>query len=174
MKKSLLLLIIAIFTLTTAFDANAWTDRNTFGLKGAVKAVYKNDYEYPSLEFDEDGTLITGESDGCNEIKLSRDKNNRIHSVGTWIDYSKFSYNKKGQVSKKIHVCELVENTITYTYNTKGHIIKKISKYPPTYEIPVEITTYTYQKFDSYGNWIKRTAKTGKKRTVETRTITYY
>ena len=174
MKKSLLLLVVAIFTLTTAFDANAWTDRNTFGLKGPVKAVYENDYEYPSLEFDEDGDIIYEEGDGVNGPQLSRDKNNRIHSVGYWNNYYIFSYNKKGQVSKKIDVCELVENTITYTYNTKGHIIKSVSKYPPAYEIPTEITTYTYQKFDKYGNWIKRTAKTGKTRTVETRTITYY
>lgn len=173
MKKSLLLLIVAIFTLTTAFDANAWTDCNTFGLKGPVENVYDN-YGNAIWEFDEDGTLIIEEGDGINGKKLSRDKNNRIHSVGYWNDYYIFSYNKKGQVSKKIHVCELVENTITYTYNTKGHIIKKISKYPPTYEIPVEITTYTYQKFDKYGNWTKRTAKTRKERTVETRTITYY
>ena len=175
MKKSLLLLVVAIFTLTTAFEANAkWTDRNTFNLKGPVKAVYENNSNYATWEFDEDGDIICEEGDGVNGPQLSRDKNNRIHSVGYWNNYYIFSYNKKGQVSKKIDVCELVENTITYTYNTKGHIIKSVSKYPPAYEIPTEITTYTYQKFDKYGNWIKRTAKTGKTRTVETRTITYY
>ena len=57
MKKSLLLLVVAIFTLTTAFDANAqWTDRNTFGLKGPVKEVY-NEY-CTELSFDKNGNKI--------------------------------------------------------------------------------------------------------------------
>ena len=47
MKKSLLLLVVAIFTLTTAFEASAkWTDRNTFGLNGPVKTV-DNGWRYP-------------------------------------------------------------------------------------------------------------------------------
>lgn len=42
MKKSLLLLVIAIITLTTAFNANTqWTDRNTFNFKDLVKACMK-------------------------------------------------------------------------------------------------------------------------------------
>ena len=55
MKKSLLLLIVAIFTLTTAFDANAWTDRNTFGLKGPVKNVSGSG----ELSFDKNGKYIS-------------------------------------------------------------------------------------------------------------------
>ena len=171
MKKSLLLLIIAIIALTSSINANAWTDRNTFGLKGPVEEVYENDNDYATLEFDEEGSLITEE--GC---FIERYKNNRISCVGPVYNYYTFSYNKKGQVSKTTHVCETVtEETTTYTYNTKGLIIKSFSKHTPLYgSKSTSTTSYTYQKFDKYGNWIKRTAKAGKKRTVETRTITYY
>ena len=59
MKKTLSLLIIAIIALTSSINANAWTDRNTFGLKGPVEEVYENDNDYATLEFDEEGSLIT-------------------------------------------------------------------------------------------------------------------
>lgn len=169
MKKSLSLFIIAFIALTSSINANAWTDRNTFGLKGPVEAVYKDGSDYASMEFDEYGYLIA--FDDC---KITRYKNNRIESYGTWISYHTYYYNKKGQVSKTIHVCETVPITTTYTYNTKGHVIKSITKYPPKYEVKTSIITFTYQKFDKYGNWTKRTFKEGKDSYVETRTITYY
>ena len=164
MKKSLLLLIVAIFTLTTAFDANAWTDRNTFGLKGPVKAVDGDD-----LYFEEDGTLYL--MSGERVIIESRDKHGRITSCrgARMPQFYAYTYNKKGLLIEEWSTggsCKS-ESIIEYTYNTKGQIIKQNWD-------DCEITTYTYQKFDSYGNWIKRTAKTGRRSTVETRTITYY
>ncbi len=167
MKKSLLLLIVAIFTLTTAFEANAqWTDRNTFNLKGPVKAVYdERGFTDVFSEFDYDGTLSELNN---NDWDVSRDKKGRLikfSMMGTQ-GYS-FTYNAKGQLIK-LHIWAGAgtDFTRTFTYNTKGQIIKQ--------NWDGEITTYTYQKFDSYGNWIKRTAKTGRQSTVETRTITYY
>lgn len=164
MKKLLLLLIVAIFTLTTAFDANAkWTDRNTFGLKGPVKAVDGN-----NLCFEEDGTLYL--MSGERIIIDSRDKLGRITSL-RWAEMPEFYeyvYNPKGQLIKESYSggTGMDESIIKYTYNAKEQIIKQNEN--------GYITTYTYQAFDSYGNWTKRTAITGKKRTVETRTITYY
>ena len=166
MKKSLLLLVVAIFTLTTAFEASAkWTDRNTFNLKGPVKAVYENGSTDIFSEFDYDGTLSELNN---NYWDVSRDKKGRLikfSMMGTQ-GYS-FTYNAKGQLIK-LHIWAGAgtDFTRTFTYNTKGQIIKQ--------NWDGEITTYTYQKFDSYGNWIKRTAKTGRQSTVETRTITYY
>ena len=176
MKKTLSLLVVAIIALTSSINANAWTDRNTFNLKGLVKAVYENDNDYATLKFDEEGSLITEE--GC---IIERYKNNRIGCIGPVFNYYTFfsdsyyffSYNKKGQVSKTtLESASGTQETNTYTYNTKGLII---SKHTSSFGgESTDATTYTYQKFDKYGNWIKRTAKTGKKSTVETRTITYY
>ncbi len=167
MKKSLLLLVVAIFTLTTAFDASAkWTDRNTFGLKGPVKAV--QDYNNGDRSFNEDGTYIKADY----EESICRDRKNRItdiHDEGGMGGRS-FSYNSKGQVIKIIFSAPSSQNTDKYTYNTKGHIIKKHH----TGKWDSYTTTYTYQKFDKYGNWIKRTSKSKYGTTVETRTITYY
>ena len=176
MKKTLSLLVVAIIALTSSINANAWTDRNTFNLKGPVKAVYKNDNDYATLKFDEEGSLIITE-EGC---FIERYKNNRIGCVGPVYNYYFFSYyyyffsyNKKGQVSKITHESASgTGETTTYTYNTKGLII---SKHTSLFESEsTNTTTYTYQKFDKYGNWIKRTAKTKYRTEIQTRTITYY
>ena len=165
MKKSLLLLILAIFTLTTAFDASAWTDRNTFGLKGPVKEVYN---EYGSeLSFDKNGKYIIADY-----YQICRDKKNRItdiHEEGG-LSGTSYSYNSTGQMIKEVESAPSSQSIYKYTYNSKGNITKVdcIEKWDSY------TTTYTYQKFDKYGNWIKRTAKNKYGTSVETRTITYY
>ena len=166
MKKSLLLLVVAIFTLTTAFEANAqWTDRNTFNLKGPVKEVY-NEYG-TELSFDKNGKYIIADY-----YQICRDRQNRITDIHEedGLSGSSYSYNSKGQVIKIVESAPSSQNTYKYTYNSKGYIAKEHC----TGKWDSYTTIYTYQKFDSYGNWIKRTAKTGRQSTVETRTITYY
>ena len=171
MKKTLSLLIIAIIALTSSINANAWTDRNTFNLKGPVKAVYG---KYGAIwEFKENGTLYS--RGGAQIISNSRDKLGRI----TYIDASaiteffSYTYNQKGLLIKESYTGgnRGWQSTTKYTYNAKGQVIKEVHIEEDGYRTT---TTYTYQKFDSYGNWIKRTAKVGRKSTVETRTITYY
>lgn len=177
MKKSLLLLVIAIFTLTTAFDASAkWTDRNTFGLKGPVKQViskcHNGSVSY-KFEFDKDGNFIFSEDwlkDWAN-----RDEEGKLICIGTIGDLTEFEYSSSGKISTLKRYTGI--GGFIYKYNSKGHTIRfdfdGEYAYVKDFGFPL-YATYTYQKFDSYGNWIKRTAKTGKKRTVETRTITYY
>lgn len=172
MKKSLSLLIIAIIALTSSINANAWTDRNTFGLKGPVKAIYDN-YGNELWGFEEDGTLYS--RGGVQIISNSRDKLGRI----TYIDASaiteffSYTYNQKGLLIKESYTGgnRGWQSTTKYTYNAKGQVIKEVFSTEDGYRIT---TTYTYQKFDKYGNWIKRTAKNKYGTTVETRTITYY
>ena len=171
MKKSLLLLVVAIFTLTTAFDANAqWTDRNTFNLKGPVKTV--EDPYFGFLEFQKDGTIIFDRSQNPDVYwnNVSRDEYGRITNFGR----ESYCYNSKGQVIETFSSGGGMSSTIKYYYNTNGLVTKAIVDECNMYEEDSYTTTYTYQKFDKYGNWIKRTAKTGRKSTVETRTITYY
>ncbi len=172
MKKSLLLLVVAIFTLTTAFDASAkWTDRNTFNLKGPVKAVIGNNNCDEYLEFEEDGDIIFEEDPDLYWAFIERDNKGRI----TYYPREEYTYNNKGQVKETCGSGGGATFQTKYTYNTKGQVIKEVnSGEGPDGRHRTSTTTYTYQKFDSYGNWIKRTAKTGKKRTVQTRTITYY
>ena len=171
MKKSLSLLIIAIIALTSSINANAWTDRNTFNLKGPVKAVYG---KYGAIwEFKENGTLYLME--GVDIIIDSRDKLGRITSIdaSAIVSFYGYIYNQNGLLIKENYTGgnRAYQSTKKYTYNSKGQVIKEVFSTEDGYRIT---TTYTYQKFDSYGNWIKRTAKTGRKSTVETRTITYY
>ena len=163
MKKSLLLLVVAIFTLTTAFNANAqWTDRNTFNLKGPVKSVIGNNNCDEYLEFEEDGDIIFEEDPNIYWANIDRDNKGRI----THYPREEYTYNNKGQVIKTLVVGGGRESVTKRYYNAKGQIIKEVTD--------GRTTTYTYQKFDSYGNWIKRTAKNKYGTKVETRTITYY
>ena len=167
MKKTLSLLIITIIALTSSINANAWTDRNTFNLKGPVKQVYDN-YGNAIWEFDEDGIYIKADY----EESIYRDRQNRITDIHDEDGMSgkSYSYNSKGQVIKIIESAPKDHITSKYTYNSKGYIAKEHC----TGEWASYTTTYTYQKFDKYGNWIKRTAKNKYGTTVETRTITYY
>ena len=172
MKKSLLLLIVSIFTLTTAFDANAWTDRNTFGLKGPVKAAegqYSQEF-LDFVEFEENGDIIFEEIPDSYWAKVERNEYGRI----TYMGGLEYSYNNKGQVIEIYASGGGRESTTKFFYNAKGQVIKTIVEGCGMEGDYSYTTTYTYQKFDSYGNWIKRTAKTGRKSKVETRTITYY
>ena len=176
MKKSISLLIIAIIALTSSINANAWTDRNTFNLKGPVKSV--QDKNNGNLYFEEDGTYIL--SNDWEEV--SRDEYDRIESIGADMQGTYYIYNNNKQVKSTSNLAgNSYSSETTYFYNTKGQIIKTIETTANHSVLGDEynwhektITTYTYQTFDKYGNWIKRTAKTGKKRPVETRTITYY
>ena len=179
MKKSLLLLIVAIFTLTTAFDANAqWTDRNTFGLKGPVKQVISkclngsiSEFDV-SYKFEKDGNFIFSE-DWLKDWANREDKG-RLIRIGTFGDFTVFEYSSSGKISTLKRYTGI--GGFIYKYNSKGQTIRfdfdGESANAKDFGFPL-YATYTYQKFDKYGNWIKRTAKTGKKRTVETRTITY-
>ena len=162
MKKTLSLLIIAIIALTSSINANAWTDRNTFNLKGPVKSVIGNNNCDEYLEFEENGDIIFEEDPDIYWAFIERDNNGRI----THYPREEYTYNNKGQVIKTLVVGGGQESVTKRYYNAKGQIIKEVTD--------GRTTTYTYQKFDKYGNWIKRTAKTGRKSTVETRTITYY
>lgn len=168
MKRSLLLLIIAIIALTSSINANAWTDCNTFGLKGPVKAV-QDQFNGDFWEFEEDGDIIYEEGELYYECIL-RDDYGRITQIGEW----RFGYNNKGQVIERSGSGGGMSSTTKYYYNTKGLVTKAIVDECNMYEEDSFTITYTYQKFDKYGNWTKRTAKTGKRSTVQTRTITYY
>ncbi|MBR3830945.1 MAG: hypothetical protein IKJ52_06805 [Muribaculaceae bacterium] len=65
----------------------------------------------------------------------------------------------------------------THKYDAKGNVIKTTFQYGGGDKW---VETYTYLKFDSHGNWIKRKVKStgsnpsGNKPTIETRTISYY
>ena len=170
MKKLLSLLIIAIIALTSSINANAWTDRNTFNLKGPVKSVIGNNNCDEYLEFEENGDIIFEEDPNIYWANIDRDNKGRIKSK----TMDKYYYNSKGLVTQ-IETSGSGAYVITkFYYNAKGQVIKEVSSGDgPMGRITTTIT-YTYQKFDKYGNWIKRTAKTGKERTVQTRTITYY
>lgn len=175
MKKSLLLIVVAIIALTTSINASAqWTDLNTFGLKGPVKEVYKNGNDYASLKFNKDGKYQTP-----SEIK--RDEYSRIIEIGKLSDggFETYTYNNKGQVIEYIHHdfywLDFRTDITKFTYNSKGQISKEILTEINSSLVNNTYTyTYTYQAFDKYGNWTKRTRKAKYGSKIETRTITYY
>lgn len=167
MKKSLSLLIIAIIALTSSINANAWTDRNTFGLNGPVKTV-GNGYGDILYSFYKDGSYKS------DQAQLSHDEYGRIKTIevysleGMGSFAHEYTYNSKGQVIKDAYTTGNGDDCTTeYKYDAKGRVIKETNDWGET-------RTYTYLKFDSYGNWIKRTVINGKSKSTETRKITYY
>ena len=170
MKKSLSLLIIAIIALTSSINANAWTDRNTFGLKGPVKSVIGNNNCDEYLEFEENGDIIFEEDPDIYWAFIERDNKGRI----THYPREEYTYNNKGQVIKTLVVGGGQEIVTKRYYNAKGQVIKEVSSGDGPMGRITTTTTYTYQKFDKYGNWTKRTAKNKYGKEVQTRTITYY
>lgn len=163
-------MIIAVIASISISAHAQWTDLNTFGLKGPVKVVYdKNNDLTPGdeISFTENGEYIVPDE----WLKIYRDKAERIEQIGDYGDFFRFKYNATGNLTEFNRIGGNAYNaTSKFTYNTKGLPIKK------TYTEAdfTATTTYTYQKIDSYGNWTKRTALTNGKRSVETRTITYY
>ena len=88
MKKSLSLLIITIIALTSSINASGqWTDRNTFNLKGPVKAVYYNGSDSEPLKFDKNGKLIVKKDQ---KDFIERDKKGRITNI--WKTYKIYEY----------------------------------------------------------------------------------
>ena len=172
MKKLISLLIIAIIALTSSINANAWTDRNTFNLKGPVKAVIGSNNYDEYLNFYENGIIIYEEDPDLYWATIERDNKGRI----IYMSRVNYDYNSKGQVKETSCMAAGYEQ-IKYTYNTKGLVIKEISFSKDFADSPkhtTTTTTYTYQKIDKYGNWTKRTAKNKYGKEVQTRTITYY
>ena len=167
MKKLISLLIIATIALTSSINANAWTDRNTFGLNGPVKTV-DNGYGDIVYRFYKDGSYKS------DQAHLSHDEYGRIKTIevysleGMGSFAHEYTYNSKGQVIKDAYTTGNGDDCTTeYKYDAKGRVIKETNDWGET-------RTYTYLKFDSYGNWIKRTVINGKSKSTETRKITYY
>lgn len=167
MKKLTSLLIIAIIALTSSINANAWTDRNTFGLNGPVKTV-DNGYGDILYSFYKDGSYKS------DQAQLSHDEYGRIKTIevysleGMGSFAHEYTYNSKGQVIKDAYTTGNGDDCTTeYKYDAKGRVIKETNDWGET-------RTYTYLKFDSYGNWIKRTVINGKNKSTESRKITYY
>ena len=170
MKKFISLLIIAIIALTSSINANEWTDRNTFNLKGPVKSVIGNNNCDEYLEFEENGDIIFEEDPNIYWANIDRDNKGRIKSK----TMDKYYYNSKGLVTQ-IETSGSGAYVITkFYYNAKGQVIKEVSSGDGPMGRIITTTTYTYQKFDKYGNWTKRTAKNKYGKEVQTRTITYY
>lgn len=169
MKKSLSLLIITIIALTSSINASAkWTDRNTFNLNGPVKTV-DNGYGDIVYRFYKDGSYKS------DQAQLTHDEYGRIIMIEVYTNGGmgfyfahEYTYNSKGQVIKDAYTTGNGDDCTTeYEYDAQGRVIKESNDWGET-------KTYTYQKFDKYGNWIKRTAKSSYGSNVETRKITYY
>ena len=160
---------------------NPHPDLKLFDLRGPVKSCKKgtNDY-YRTLNFAESGELtLTGWNNG--KYKIHR-KNGKItelsynkHDLITGHGYE-FVTDNNGHIKQINSWDQDCSDKYTFQRNDNGLVTKMIHRNECAVDdIYFYTTTYTYQKFDSYGNWIKRTAKSEESGTnVETRTITYY
>lgn len=110
---------------------------------------------------------------------LSRDKNGYISEMSGWEWGNSYTW-KDGKVAKVSNAAESTESEYEYVYNEKGELVKIDGWTGDVMEEEKneEVITYTYTKYDEYGNWIEREAlienSDGQHHATESRVITYY
>lgn len=151
-----------------------------------TKAWLLSDY---MLTFDQKGHLTKIDSNQVSDIfsELKRDKQGRLLSyvAGDFDCYeaSRYTYDSTSGLLKTIsNECpDSGSNVTTYIYDSKGYAVKmevkgsrgEMGEEPEPYE---SVKTFTYDSFDSKGNWTLRKGKDSTEKTewTETRVITYY
>lgn len=194
----------ATSTKTTTQKKSAATvvsnDLALFDLKGNVKSVTYNENNANPIEwvywrndqtpnpnsvsFTNDGKLITPNASTESSVQINRDKKDNITSIKvthlSTDDSFKYNidYNSKGRLTileKDDNLRNIDSWTYKYYYNSNGLINKCTLKgFDYDGNETSSTSTYSYDSFDEYGNWTKRTVKTGDYKQIETREITYY
>lgn len=83
-------------------------------------------------------------------------------------------YNSKKQVVKVVQTFDKGVYVIEFKYNSDGTMAKRIET-ATAQGISQTITyTYTYEAFDSHGNWTRGTVRVGNQVGQQTRAITYW
>ena len=194
--KLLMALLLISFTTTTISAA----DWGLFELKGKVKSVtYKNHDKYGSpcpyrwhddkgnevyvVSFTKDGKVIPPKGN-----KITRNKRGHITMIEslcedpigggtTWL-YQKVARDSKERVT--IITSQGIEygGQTKFNYNSNGYINKAVDKCYGGDE-STTIFSYTYESYDDYGNWTKRSIELKKEggeteTYTESREITYH
>lgn len=154
--------------------------------KGECGTALTNTITYT---FDQKGHLTKIDSNQVGDIfsELKRDKQGRLLSyvAGDFDCYeaSRYTYDSTSGLLKTIsNECpDSGSDVTTYIYDSKGYAVKmevkgsrgEMGEEPEPYE---SVKTFTYDSFDSKGNWTLRKGKDSTEKTewTETRVITYY
>ena len=161
-SRFIAVLLMAVMASATMIAA----DWGFYGLKGKVKSVtetevdsrYGEPYSF-TRKFNASGKVLLGKG-----TKISRDKKGRIIKISVYSDEiepmwlsTDYKYNAKGQViSSSGNGLESYGST-TYEYDYEGQLVKEIESGEIEGTSYTSINTYTYDKFDSKGNWTKCT-----------------
>lgn len=163
-------------TTQPTINVNFKGELGLYELRGPVKqCIWKNDDSENNLGFDKNGMWVTenGYTLGGEGVVIKRDKAGRIIKRGDPYDeeYTSYTYNSNGLVTKKIIKYMDGGDEIQFFYNSNGDCTKCVNSFGDMEGSGKETTKYTIVTRDSYGNWTKRKDQHGK---VETRIITYY
>lgn len=163
-------------TTQATINVNFKGELGLYELRGPVKqCIWKNDDSENNLGFDKNGMWVTenGYTLGGEGVVIKRDKAGRIIKRGDPYDeeYTSYTYNSNGLVTKKIIKYMDGGDEIHFYYNSNGECTKCVDSYGDMEGSGKLTTKYTIVTRDSYGNWTKRKDQHGK---VETRIITYY
>lgn len=196
-KYTALMCFSALFTLSACFsnqkdeesDGSIAPDLAFFELKGPVHELNDSTNEIKCI-FDKDGTLLTiDDRNPFTEEHLREfDEDSRI-----MIEHPRYNRDSLGQISQLAmydgeinfvwdegHIVSAtgeeasMEWTSTYEYDDDGRLVKHAMNIWAAGKNPEEGESYSdeysYETFDSYGNWITR--RNGDD--LESRSITYY
>lgn len=166
-------------------------DLAAYELRGKVKTCkWKGEHgTETTYTFDQEGHLTKIDSNQASDIfsELKRDKQGRLLSyvAGDFDCYeaSRYTYDSTSGLLKTIsNECpDSGSDVTTYIYDNKGYAVKmevkgsrgEMGEEPEPYE---STKTFTYDGFDSKGNWTLRKGKDSTEKTewTETRVITYF
>lgn len=190
--KLLMALLLISFTATTISAA----DWGLFDLKGKVKSVTYTKGECPFMWSNGKNAKITFSGDGKVNIpkgmKVVRNKQGHITNIQISSDVVYDQTIRRDSKERITYLCQSSEGASQWAeyefyYNSKGYVSKVICEVGIFGCSETRTTTYTYQEYDDYGNWTKRSFKavtkticeastpsTSSETGSETRTITYH
>lgn len=173
MKKATFILI-ALFALVATAQAQKYHDAIVNEAVGNVKSITTSiGGMSETIEFTADGRMVK-------EAMSDRvyDANGYITSCTAEMQGVKgkltITYGANHRVTKQ--QLSIMGGTVTqiFTYDSKGQVSKEDMTMAGGGMSQSMTTTYTYQSFDSHGNWTSRTASMGGQTMNQTRTIVYY
>lgn len=163
-KRIMMMLLMAVLASSTMMAAD-WA---FYELKGKVKSVTTTEidsrYGEPfsfTKKFTAAGKVIMDKG-----TKVTRNKKGRIIKISVYSDEiepmwlsTKYKYNSKGQVVSSSGEGLESYGSTTYEYDYDGRLAKVMQSGETEGTPYTSINVYTYNSFDSKGNWTKCTIK---------------
>lgn len=174
MKRVKFVLLAASILVSATAWSQKYHDAENDGMKGHVKSVTtSSNGETQTVNYSVDGK--TQQPDVSNPVYNS--KGYMTSCDFTMMGYTgrmTFTYNSSNKISKQVLSIEGGTITQEYTYNSNGTEKTETTTMSNQGMSQSMTISFTYDSFDSHGNWTRRTGHVGGQSAQESRTIVYW